>query len=68
MLYNKPEVAAVPSGLSPTPLIIIIIIIIIIIQGRNDTKMSIKGTEGKHLKGSGSGIFQDTVSALAWGE
>jgi hypothetical protein len=28
-LYNRPEVAAVPSGLSPTPLIIIIIIIII---------------------------------------
>jgi hypothetical protein len=27
-LYNRPEVAAVPSGLSPTPLIIIIIIII----------------------------------------
>jgi hypothetical protein len=25
--YNRPEVAAVPSGLSPTPLIIIIIII-----------------------------------------
>jgi hypothetical protein len=24
-LYNRPEVAAVPSGLSPTPLIIIII-------------------------------------------
>jgi hypothetical protein len=23
-LYNRPEVAAVPSGLSPTPLIIII--------------------------------------------
>jgi hypothetical protein len=35
-LYNRPEVAAVPSGLSPTPLIIIIIIIIIIIgQGPN---------------------------------
>jgi hypothetical protein len=30
-LYNRPEVAAVPSGLSSTPLIIIIIIIIIII-------------------------------------
>jgi hypothetical protein len=29
--YNRPEVAAVPSGLSLTPLIIIIIIIIIII-------------------------------------
>jgi hypothetical protein len=29
-LYNRPVVAAVPSGLSPTPLIIIIIIIIII--------------------------------------
>jgi hypothetical protein len=27
-LYNRPEVAAVPSGLSPTPLIIIIIKII----------------------------------------
>jgi hypothetical protein len=27
-LYNRPEVATVPSGLSPTPLIIIIIIII----------------------------------------
>jgi hypothetical protein len=32
-LYNRPEVAAVPSGLSPTPLIIIIIIIIIHIRG-----------------------------------
>jgi hypothetical protein len=30
--YNRPVVAAVPSGLSPTPLIIIIIIIIIIGQ------------------------------------
>jgi hypothetical protein len=29
-LYNRPEVAAVLSGLSPTPPIIIIIIIIII--------------------------------------
>jgi hypothetical protein len=28
-LYNRPKVAAVPSGLSPTPLMIIIIIIII---------------------------------------
>jgi hypothetical protein len=27
-LYNSPELAAVPSGLSPTPLIIIIIIIL----------------------------------------
>jgi hypothetical protein len=36
-LYNRPEVAAVPSGLSPTPLITtttIIIIIIIIIPWR----------------------------------
>jgi hypothetical protein len=32
-LYNRPEVAAVPSGLSPTLLIIIIIIIIVIIIG-----------------------------------
>jgi hypothetical protein len=31
-LYNRPEVAAVPSGLSLTPLTIIIIIIIIIIS------------------------------------
>jgi hypothetical protein len=30
-LYNRLEVAAVPSGLSPTPLIIIIVVIIIII-------------------------------------
>jgi hypothetical protein len=30
-LYNRPEAAAVPSGLSPTPIIIIIIIIIIIV-------------------------------------
>jgi hypothetical protein len=33
-LHNRPDVAAVPSGLSPTSLIIIIIIIIIIINMR----------------------------------
>jgi hypothetical protein len=34
-LVHRPEVAAVPSGFSPTPLIIIIIIIIIIVINKN---------------------------------
>jgi hypothetical protein len=38
-LYNRPEVAAVPSGLTPTPLIIIIIIIIIIIDAVLESSM-----------------------------
>jgi hypothetical protein len=36
-LYNRPEVAAVPSGLSPTPLIIIIIIIIYVLYLTSET-------------------------------
>jgi hypothetical protein len=35
--YNRPEVAAVSSGISLTPLIIIIIIIIIIYNSKSDS-------------------------------
>jgi hypothetical protein len=41
---DRPDAAAVPSGLSPTPLIIIIIIIIIIIPNNKEIKTNRKST------------------------
>jgi hypothetical protein len=56
-LYNRPEAAEVPSGLSPTPLIIIIIIIIIIIPldlSRMGDPISSYATAGIALRVSGA--------------
>jgi hypothetical protein len=56
-LYNRPEVAAVPSGLSPTPLIISIIM-----HGeKNAYKIFVGKPEGKGLPGRHKHKWEDNI-------